>query len=178
MSKSLGSAALLLAVLAGCGGGGASAGNAPANPVAGLEEEASGAAAKNAAPGAPAAPQPRKIDPSLIPAPGTPLVRETYSYSGGNRDPFASVLEGTSIGPELADLDLVAISYIERTPSASVAVLKDRITGKRYNLREGERAGRARVSDIGPKDVTFTFDDYGTQRQVTLSLRKREDITP
>lgn len=179
MTKSLASAALLLAVLAGCGGGGASAGNPPANPAAALEEEAGGTAAANKGAAKPAAPtQAHKIDPSLIPAPGAPLARETYAYSGGSRDPFASVLEGASIGPELADLDLVAISYIERTPSASVAVLKDRITGKRYNLREGERAGRARVSDIGPKDVTFTFDDYGTQRQVTLSLRKREDITP
>jgi len=180
VTRSLGSATLLLAALAGCGGGGASPGNAPADPVAGLVDEASGApaAAKSTAPAAPAGPQAPKIDPSLIPAPGAPLVRETYSYTGGNRDPFASVLEGTSIGPEVADLDLVAISYIERSPSTSVAVLRDRITGKRYNLREGERAGRARVSDIGPKDVTFTFDDYGTQRQVTLSLRKREDITP
>jgi len=175
--KSLGGAVLLLAALAGCGGGGASAG---ANPAAGLvEDEPGNAAASKGKTPAPAAGQARKIDPSLIPAPGTPPpARETYSYTGGSRDPFASVLEGTSIGPELSDLDLVAISYIERTPSASVAVLKDRITGKRYNLREGERAGRARVSDIGPKDVTFTFDDYGTQRQVTLSLRKREDITP
>jgi hypothetical protein len=180
VTKSLASAALLLAALAGCGGGGgANAGNAAANPAAALEDEAGGTAAANKAAAKPAAPpQAHKIDPSLIPPPGVPLARETYSYSGGSRDPFASVLEGASIGPELADLDLVAISYIERTPSASVAVLKDRITGKRYNLREGERAGRARVSDIGPKDVTFTFDDYGTQRQVTLSLRKREDITP
>ena len=177
MIKTLGGAALLLAARAGCGGGGASAG-APANPTAGLVEDEPGNAAKNKAPAAPAAAQARKIDPALIPAPGTPMSRETYSYTGGSRDPFVSVLEGSSIGPELADLDLVAISYIERSPSASVAVLKDRVTGKRYNLREGERAGRARVSDIGPKDVTFTFDDYGTQRQVTLSLRKREDITP
>ena len=177
MSRSLGGAALLLAALAGCGGGGASAGT-PANPAAGLVEDETPAAGQSKAPAAPAGAQAAKIDPSLIPAPGAPVGRETYSYSGGSRDPFVSVLEGTGIGPELADLDLVAISYIERTPSASVAVLKDRITGKRYNLREGERAGRARVSDIGPKDVTFTFDDYGTQRQMTLSLRKREDITP
>lgn len=179
MNQPLKLSALLLVALAGCGGGGASAGGAPASAVVGLEDEAGGAAAaKNKTPAAPAAAQKPKIDPALVPPPGAPLSRETYSYTGGTRDPFASVLEGTSIGPELSDLDLVAISYIERTPSASVAVLKDRITGKRYNLREGERAGRARVSDIGPKDVTFTFDDYGTQRQVTLSLRKREDITP
>ena len=83
-----------------------------------------------------------------------------------------------NIGPELSDLDLVGIAYQERAPAASVAVLRDRVTGKRYSVREGERAGRARVANIGPKTVTFTIDDYGTTRQVTLSLRKREDILP
>jgi len=179
MTKSLG-AALLLATLLGCGGGANGASKpaaAPAVPAAGLEEET---AAKPAAakPGEPAKAASRKIDPSLIPEPGAPLVRESYSYSGGSRDPFASLLEGTNVGPEIADLDVVAIYYQERAPAMSVAVLKDRVTSKRYTVREGERVGRSRVSDIKPKDVTFTFDDYGTQRQVTLSIRKREDITP
>lgn len=172
MTRSFGGATLLLAALAACGGGSSpAAGNATASAVAGLEDDAAPAAT----PAGKAAPAPRqrlKIDPALIPEPGAPLVRETYSYVGGSRDPFLSVLEGSNVGPELADLDLVVIIYQERTPSASVAVLRDRITGKRYTLREGDRAGRARMSDIGPKDVTFTFDDYGTQRQVTLSLRK------
>jgi hypothetical protein len=174
--RSFGGATLLIAALAGCGGGGdANAGNAP-TAVAAVDDEAAGAAAAKAP--APAAPQTPKIDPSLVPEPGAPLVRESYSYVGGNRDPFLSVLEGANIGPELADLDLVIILYQERTPSASVAVLRDRATGKRYTLREGDRAGRSRVSDIGPKDVTFTFDDYGTQRQVTLTLRKVGGNTP
>jgi hypothetical protein len=176
MTKLLG-AALLLATLAGCGGG---ANGSPKPPAAsaGLDEDPSakpGAAPKAGEPAKPAGP---KIDPSLIPEPGAPLVRESYSYAGGSRDPFASVLEGTSVGPELADLDLVGIYYQERAPAMSVAVLKDRVSGKRYTVREGERVGRARVSDIKLKDVTFTIDDYGTQRQVTLSIRKREDITP
>ena len=177
MTKSLGSAALLLATLYGCGGGANGSAKPAAAPAAALEEEA---AAKPAAgkPGEPAKSAAPKIDPSLIPEPGAPLVRETYSYGGGSRDPFASLLEGTNVGPEIADLDVVAIYYQERSPAMSVAVLKDRVTGKRYTVREGERVGRSRVSDIKPKDVTFTFDDYGTQRQVTLSIRKREDTTP
>lgn len=178
MIKSLGCASLLFAALAGCGGGanGATKGT-PAKAVAGLEEEeaSKAAAPKTAAPATPAGPH---IDPSLIPEPGAPLVRESYSYTGGSRDPFASVLEGATIGPELADLDLVAVYYQERNQEASVVVLRDRVTLKRYAVREGERVGRARVSNIRPKDVTFTFDDYGTQREVTLSLRKREDLTP
>jgi hypothetical protein len=177
MSRSLGGATLLIAALAGCGSGGeATAGNASPNAVAAVDE-AGAAAPKSKAP-VPAGPKMPKIDPSLIPEPGAPLVRETYSYVGGNRDPFLSVLEGANIGPELTDLDLVIIVYQERSPSASVAVLRDRATGKRYTLREGDRAGRARVSNIGPKDVTFTFDDYGTQRQVSLTLRKAGGTTP
>lgn len=176
MIKSLGSATLLLAALAGCGGGSNGAAQAPSKALAGLEEDEAGkAAAANAAPATTKRPL---IDPSLIPEPGAPLVRETYSYTGGSRDPFASVLEGASVGPELADLDLVAVYYQERNQPASVVVLRDRVTLKRYSVREGERVGRARVAEIRAKDVTFTIDDYGTQRRVTLSLRKREDITP
>ena len=171
---------LLLAALAGCGGGAnGSTGNAPATAVAGLEEEGSegGSAAATKGTTAAGVPAPR-IDSSLVPEPGAPIERETYSYIGGTRDPFASVLEGSSVGPELADLDLVGIIFLPRETSASVAVLRDRITGKRYSLREGERAGRARVSDVREKEVSFTIDDYGTPRQVTMVLRKREDMTP
>ncbi len=176
MTRLLGNAALLLA-LYGCGGGANGATPAPSPaPGGALEEETAAKTPANKA-AEPAKPAP-KIDPSLIPQPGASLQRESYSYGGGSRDPFASVLEGTSVGPELADLDLTGIYYMERAPAMSVAVLKDRVTGKRYSVREGERVGRARVSNIKPKDVTFTVDDYGTQREVTLSIRKREDITP
>jgi len=179
VTKSLGSATLLLAALAalaGCGGGSNGAAQGPPSKVvAGLDDEESAkTAAANAA--APASPK-QRIDPSLIPEPGAPLVRETYDYTGGSRDPFMSVLEGASVGPELADLDVVGI-WVLRDHSASVVVLRDRVTLKRYSVRESERVGRARVAEIRPKDVTFTIDDYGTQRRVTLSLRKREDITP
>lgn len=176
-TSSFGPATLLLALLAGgCGGGGAAP--APAvDPAAAVED--AGAPAKPAA-GAPAQAGPRhmKVDESLIPEPGAPIERETYAFNGGSRDPFASVLEGGNSGPELADLDLVAVYYQERNPTGSVAVLRDRLSGKRYNVREGERLGRMRVSDIRQKDVTFTIDDYGTERQQTLTLRKQEGNAP
>jgi hypothetical protein len=56
-----------------------------------------------------------------------------------------------------------------------VAVLREKIGGKRYNLRQGDRIGRIRVSGIRPKDVTFSIDDFGTERQQTVSLRKQEE---
>jgi hypothetical protein len=173
-TRALGPVTLLLALLAGCGGGKDASVTVAVDPGAAVEDNA----AKPAAAPAPTAPRPIKVDQSLIPEPGAPMARETYAYSGGSRDPFASVLEGGSAGPELADLDLVAVYYQERNPAGSVAVLRDRLNGKRYNVREGERLGRMRVSDIRQKDVTFTIDDYGTERQQTLTIRKQEGNAP
>jgi len=175
VTRAFGPGTLLLALLAGCGGGGSAAAPA-ANPVASVEEDAAPKPA--AAPAPRAGSGPMKVDQSLVPEPGASITRESYEFTGGSRDPFASVLEGGSAGPELADLDLVAIYYQDRNPSASVAVLRDRLSGKRYNVREGERLGRMRVSDIRQKDVTFTIDDYGTERQQTLTIRKREGNAP
>lgn len=172
-TRPIGSTALLVALLAACGGGAADAPAAAVDPTAGIEDEAAKPATTQAA-----APKPvPKIDESTIPAPGTPISRETYAYAGGSRDPFASVIDGGSIGPELADLDLTGI-YFLNPPQTSVAILRDRLNGKIYSVREGERLGRMRVSDIRRKDVTFTIDDYGTTRQETLSLRKQEGNTP
>lgn len=173
-TRALGPALLLLALLSGCGGGGEAA--PAADPAAGIEEgTAAGPAAGRPAAGAQGQ---MKVDPSLIPEPGEPIRRESYSYSGGSRDPFVSVLEGNTSGPELADLDLVGIMYNARTAGTSVATLRDRLNGKSYNVREGDRLGRMRVVGIRPKDVTFSIDDYGTERQETLTLRKQEGNAP
>lgn len=174
-NSALGPALLLLAALTGCGGGGAAgtaAGAKAVDPTAGVEDVTSAAKKGQAAKPAPK-PAP-KIDESMIPEPGMPLARESYSYTGGRRDPFLSVLETANSGPELPDLDLVTIVYVERAPATSAAVLHDRISGKRYTVREGDRLGRMRIASIRPKDVTFTIDDYGTERQETLTLRKLE----
>ena len=173
-TRAITSALLLLAVSAGCGGGDDPAAGPAADPAAGIEE---GGAARPAAP-APPGPPTRRIDESMIPEPGAPISRETYSYTGGARDPFESALDMTGTGPEFPDLELVGIWYQERAPSASVAVLRDRLTGKRYTVREGERLGRMRIASIRVKDVTFTIDDYGTERQETLSIRKPEGNSP
>jgi hypothetical protein len=34
------------------------------------------------------------------------------------------------------------------------------------------------VARIKTKDVTFQIEDFGFERQETLSLRKQEDMTP
>ena len=101
--------------------------------------------------------------------------REHFSYSGGSRDPFVSLLATSNVGPELPDLLLVAIYYDTRNPNASVVLMREKIGTKKYNLRPGDRLGRLRVATVRPKDVTFTIDDFGTERQETVSLRKQEE---
>ena len=178
ITRALGPAALLLAALStGCGGGAAAPKADPAAAAAAAAGDEGGAApAKKAA--APAQKPKPRIDESLIPEPGKPLPREEYAYSGGSRDPFASVLLSGTVGPELPDLDLVGVYYFARNPAASAAVLRDRVSGKSFTVREGVRIGRMRVTAIRAKDVVFTIDDYGTERQETLSIRKQEGTKP
>jgi hypothetical protein len=45
-------------------------------------------------------------------------------------------------------------------------------------LRDGDRLGRLQLVAIQTKDVTFLIEEYGFERQQTLSLRKQEDVTP
>ncbi len=107
------------------------------------------------------------------------LRREVFSYGGGARDPFESLLESASIGPELPDLSLVAVYVDHADADRSVATLRERVTGKRYNLHAGDRLGRLRVAEIRERDVDFLIDDFGTVRRETLSLRRpQEEQTP
>ncbi len=104
-----------------------------------------------------------------------PLSREVFSYGGGSRDPFESLLNQTSIGPELPDLTLVGV-YVDLQNSArNVAVLRERITGRRYNIREGDRLGRLQVLGIREREVSFLIDDFGVERRETLSLRTSQE---
>jgi hypothetical protein len=172
-TKSLAPALLLVAALAGCGGGAEPAAAPAVDPTAGLEDTPGAPAQTGATPPKPV----RRSDESMIPAPGAALTRETYAYAGGPRDPFASALEGVSTGPEFPDLELTTI-VLMRPPSPSIAVLRDRLSGKSYTVREGERLGRMRIASIRQRDVTFSIDDYGTERQETLSIRKPEGNSP
>jgi hypothetical protein len=106
------------------------------------------------------------------------VLRETFAYGGASRDPFASLIKSAHAGPEIADLQLVGIYEDLRYSGNSIAVLRDKTSGKRYKLRQGEQVGRLRVTQIRPKDVVFTIQDFGYERQETLSLRKQEVETP
>ena len=106
------------------------------------------------------------------------VMREAFAYGGGTRDPFSSLINVTSAGPEIGDLDLVGVYQDLRTRSNSVVVLREKVSSKRHKLRVGDQVGRARLVQIRPRDAVFTIMDFGYERQETLSLRKQEVETP
>jgi hypothetical protein len=103
------------------------------------------------------------------------LVREVFSYQGAGRDPFMSLLKSGDVRPLISDLKLVAVIYDERYAARSVVVLRDITTSKRYRARVGDVIGRLRVTQIRPREVVFTVQEFGFERQQTLSLAKQEE---
>jgi hypothetical protein len=83
-----------------------------------------------------AKPEAAKADSNAAPV----LVREVYSYEGGGRDPFLSLLKSGDIRPLLSDLRLVGLYYDGR-------------------------------------EIVFTVQEFGFERQESLTLAKQE-VTP
>jgi hypothetical protein len=138
------------------------------------------------APAAPAAPAPAPARPDNAKADtarkadstGTPaLVREQFSYEGGGRDPFLSLLRSGDIRPLLSDLKLTGIYYDGRYPARSVAVLRDVTNNKIYRVKPGDIIGRLKTTTIRPREIVFTVQEFGFERQESLQLAKQE-VTP
>lgn len=106
------------------------------------------------------------------------VMRETFAYAGGSRDPFASLINSSNSGPEIADLELVGVYQNLRSPANNLVVLREKVTTKRHKLRVGDQLGRARLVQIRPREAVFMIHDFGFERQETLSLRKQEVETP
>lgn len=107
------------------------------------------------------------------------VLRETFAYAGGTRDPFNSLMDKDKSGPEIGDLDLVGVYLDLHTPSNNVVVLREKATtGRRHKMRVGDQLGRSRLTQIRARDAVFTIQDFGFERQETLSLRKQEVETP
>jgi len=126
--------------------------------------------------------QPAKKDSTAAPAAAkdtgaaaTTLLLELFTYEGAGRDPFASLLRNGDVRPLFSDLKLLAIYFDGQYPGRSVAVLRDIATQKRYQVKPGEVLGRLKVAQIRPRDVTFTVQEFGFERQETLSLSKPEE---
>lgn len=162
--------ALAVAALSACGG----------------DEEAAPAAAPVAADAEAQAPKPAAVAPKkkkrvavIDSTYGGEVRRESFEYAGGGRDPFKSLLAEATMGPDVNDLQLVAIYADLADPKASVAVLRDRVTSRRYKVHAGDRLGsRVRVAEVRLKDVVFRIDEFGATRTQALSLRKQEDELP
>jgi hypothetical protein len=103
------------------------------------------------------------------------MVREVFAYEGGGRDPFISLLKSGDIRPLLSDLKLVGIYYDQRYPARSVAVMRDVTSGKRYRAKTGDIMGRLKVTQIRPREIVFTVQEFGFERQESLQLAKREE---
>ncbi|PYP67285.1 MAG: hypothetical protein DMD36_15625 [Gemmatimonadetes bacterium] len=128
------------------------------------------------APRAPRAKPPASSDTGAHPeaAIAMTLVREVYAYEGGGRDPFLSLLKSGDIRPLLADLKLVGIYYDSRYPARSVAVLRDITNSKLYRVKSGDIIGRLRATAIRPREIVFTVQEFGLERQESLQLAKQE----
>lgn len=103
------------------------------------------------------------------------LLREVFTFQGGGRDPFISLLKSGDVRPMITDLKLVTVVYDDRYSARSVAVLRDITTGKRYRAKTGDVIGRLRVTQIRPREVVFTIQEFGFERQQTLSLARQEE---
>jgi hypothetical protein len=114
--------------------------------------------------------------PDSVP-PVTSLLREVFAYEGGGRDPFMSLLRSGDVRPLISDLRLTTIVYDARFAARSVAVLRD-ITTKPshiYRVKTGDIIGRLKVTQIRPREIVFTVQEFGFERQETLSLAKQEE---
>jgi hypothetical protein len=101
-------------------------------------------------------------------------VREVFAYEGAGRDPFLSLIRTGDVRPLISDVRLVAVYYDARYPARSVAVLRD-ITTSGSTGQAGEIIGRLKTSQIRPREVVFTVQDFGYERQETLSLATQQE---
>jgi len=96
------------------------------------------------------------------------VTREVYTYGGvGRRDPFYSLILTDDLRPLLSDLRLVGILY-ETSGRRTVAVMRDLQTNAQYRVQNGQSLGRMRVTQIRPRAVLFTIDEFGLSRQDSL----------
>jgi len=109
-------------------------------------------------------------------APAAPsLVREVFAYEGAGRDPFMSLIRTGDVRPLISDVRLVAVYYDARYPARSVAVLRDITTSRIYRVKPGEIIGRLKTSQIRPREVVFTVQEFGYERQETLTLATQQE---
>ena len=107
------------------------------------------------------------VKPTALAANETGVTREVYGYEGvGRRDPFYSLILTDDLRPLLGDLRLVGILY--QNSGRAVAVMRDVQTNAQYRVANGGTLGRMRVTQIRPRAVLFSIDEFGLSRQDSL----------
>ena len=139
--------------------------------IAAQTEEPVAAAAPISGPGSSpsgALPAPSGVLPAAaVPAAGVTVTREMYGYGAvGRRDPFYSLILTDDLRPLLGDLRLVGILY--QHSGRAVAVMRDVQTNTQYRVANGGTLGRMRVTQIRPRAVLFSIDEFGLSRQDSL----------
>ena len=122
-----------------------------------------------------AAQQPAAPPDSAPPQAPPSLVREVFAYEGAGRDPFLSLIQTGDVRPLISDVRLVAVYYDARYPARSVAVLRDITTSRIYRVKPGEIIGRLKTTQIRPREVVFTVQEFGYERQETLALATQQE---
>lgn len=101
---------------------------------------------------------------------GIVIMREVFTYDGGGRrDPFYPLLMTSELRPLLSDLVLTSILF-DATGRRSVAIMRDRSGNTQYRVTTGMLLGRMRVTDIRPRAVYFTIQEFGSDRRDSLVL--------
>lgn len=107
------------------------------------------------------------LQPAALAATDAGVTREVYGYAGvGRRDPFFSLILTDDLRPLLGDLRLVGILY--QNAGRAVAVMRDVQTNAQYRVANGGTLGRMRVTQIRPRAVLFSIDEFGLSRQDSL----------
>jgi len=97
------------------------------------------------------------------------VMRESFDYSRDTRrDPFVSLMTTSDLRPTLTDLRLTGILY-DLSGRRPVAILRD-IAGGQWRVTTGMTLGRMRVTQIKPKTIVFTIEEFGFNRQDSLVL--------
>ena len=107
------------------------------------------------------------------------VLRETFAYAGGTRDPFNSLINLDKQRPrDRRSRPRGRVSGPSHPEQQHRRAAGEGSTGKRHKLRVGDQLGRSRLTQIRARDAVFTIQDFGFERQETLSLRKQEVETP
>ena len=110
-------------------------------------------------------------DSTIVTSADHPVVmREIYAYEGiGRRDPFYPLILTNELRPMVGDLVLTSILF-DPSGRRSVAVMRDRAGAIQYRVTTGMLLGRMRVTDIRPRAVFFSVQEFGANRRDSLVL--------